>query len=106
MTWRKVAEVEDLWSGEMRAIDVEGRPVVLINVEGAVQAYVDRCAHQRAPLSQGRLAGRVLTCAAHEWQYDAVTGLGLNPCGVALTAFAVEIRDGAIWIDVTTAANR
>ena len=106
MMWHQVAALEDLWSGEMRAIDVEGGPVVLINVEGAVQAYADRCAHQRAPLSQGRLAGRVLTCAAHEWQYDAVTGLGLNPCGVALTAFAVEIRNGAIWIDVAAVAIR
>jgi toluene monooxygenase system ferredoxin subunit len=100
MMWRKVADAVDLWSGEMRAITVDGQPVLLINVEGAVQAYADRCAHQRAPLSRGRLSGRVLTCAAHEWQYDVLTGQGLNPCGVALTAFAVEIRAGAIWVDV------
>jgi toluene monooxygenase system ferredoxin subunit len=106
VTWQLVVPVDDLWSGEMRGFQVAGQPVLLIHLEGKVVAFEDRCAHQRTPLSRGRLAGRVLTCATHEWQYDAVTGRGINPAAMALTALPVEIRDGAIWVDVPAVATR
>jgi toluene monooxygenase system ferredoxin subunit len=98
--WRRAATSDDLWSGEMRAACVGGRAVLLINVDGRVHAFEDRCAHQGVPLSQGRLAAGVLTCGAHEWQYDAATGQCLNPCGVALRTFPVEVRDGEIWVEL------
>ena len=104
--WRRVTSAEDLWIGEMRAARVEGRPVLLINIAGRVQAYEDRCAHQGVPLSEGRLEGGVLTCRAHEWQYDAATGQGLNPCGVALRSFPVEVRDGDIWVEIAAELGR
>jgi toluene monooxygenase system ferredoxin subunit len=106
MSWQLVGPLDDLWSGEMRAVSLAGQQVLLVHVDGAVRAFVDRCVHQRMPLSRGRLSGRVLTCAAHEWQYDVVTGRGVNPGGVALTPFPVEIRDGGIWVDVTPPAGR
>ena len=100
MSWHAVAGAEDLWIGEMRATQVNGRSILLVNIEGEVHAFEDRCAHQGVPLSRGRLLSGVLTCAAHEWQYDAATGRCLNPCGVMLKIFPVEVRDGAIWVDV------
>lgn len=96
----KVCQLADLWVGEMRAVEVAGRQVVLINVGGDVSAFPDRCLHKGVALSAGRLQGCVLTCWAHEWQYDARTGAGINPQGVALTRYPLEIRDGEIWIDV------
>jgi toluene monooxygenase system ferredoxin subunit len=106
VSWQLVGPLDDLWAGEMRAVTLEGQPVLLVHIEGAVRAFADRCAHQRMPLSRGRLSGRVLTCAAHEWEYDVVTGQGVNPGGVALTPFPVQIRDGAIWVDVAGAHGR
>lgn len=104
--WQRVTSAADLWIGEMRATSVEGRPLLLVNVEGRVVAFEDRCAHQGVPLSRGRLAAGVLTCMAHEWQYDAATGQGLNPCGVSLKTFPVEVRDGEIWIEVAAERGR
>jgi toluene monooxygenase system ferredoxin subunit len=99
--WQRVTGLDDLWSGEMRAARVAGWPVLLVNVGGQVRAFEDRCAHQGVPLSQGRLHGGVLTCCAHEWQYDLATGHCLNPCNIALKAFPVEVRDGEIWVEIT-----
>jgi toluene monooxygenase system ferredoxin subunit len=96
----RVCALADLWSGEMRGIDVHGRKILLVNVGGTVNAFPDRCLHQAMPLSAGKLSGCVLTCAAHEWQYDARTGAGINPEGVALRRYPLEIRDGEIWIDI------
>lgn len=99
-TYRLAARLDDLWNGEMRSVRLEGRHVLLVRVDGEVHAYEDRCAHLGLPLSEGRLAGCVLTCAAHEWQYDACTGHGINPRNAALRRFPVRIEAGAIWVAV------
>ena len=79
--FRQACAAADLWIGEMRPLQIDGRPVVVINHGDGISAFLDRCAHQGFPVSRGRLAGAVLTCAAHEWQYDARSGCGINPFG-------------------------
>lgn len=88
----------------MRPFAIDGKKVLLVHVNGVISAFPDRCLHQGVALSTGRLEGCVLTCSAHEWQYDARTGQGLNPANVALPRYPVEVRNAEIWIDcdVTT----
>ena len=100
MTFKPALRQDDLWIGEMTAVKVEGRPVLLVNVEGTVCAYEDRCRHLAHPLSLGTLTGNRLVCAAHSWEYDACTGRGLNPDGVALRRYAVRIASGEILVDL------
>ena len=100
MTFERAASIDDVWSGEKIGVVVRGTRVLLINVDGALHAYVDRCVHQALPLSDGRLEGNVLTCSAHEWQYDACTGRGINPSGIALRRLPLEVQEGAIYVDV------
>jgi toluene monooxygenase system ferredoxin subunit len=100
MSLRKVGTVDDVWMGEKVGVDVCGRLVMLVNVEGIVCAYEDRCLHKGVRLSEGRLEGSVLTCAAHGWQYDARTGAGINPENVRLTHYPVQIEKGDILVDL------
>jgi toluene monooxygenase system ferredoxin subunit len=100
MAFTTVLREEDLWQGESLGIEVRGRRLLLINVAGTVRAYDDRCAHQGWPLSRGELCGAELTCALHQWRYDAHTGQGINPRGVALRSYAVRVSDGEIMVDV------
>jgi toluene monooxygenase system ferredoxin subunit len=100
MTFKLALRQDDLWIGEMAGVKVEGRALVVLNVEGTVCAYEDRCRHLGRPLSQGKLVGDRLVCAAHAWEYDACTGRGLNPDGVALRRYAVRIEEGEIQVDL------
>jgi toluene monooxygenase system ferredoxin subunit len=84
----------------MRAVVVDGARVLLVNVEGEVSAYLDRCAHQGYPLSRGSLEGCTLRCALHGWVYDARTGAGINPRSACLTNFPVRIEGDAVLVDV------
>ena len=100
MSLRKVGTVDDVWMGEKVGVEVCGRLVMLVNVDGIVCAYEDRCLHKGVRLSEGRLEGSVLTCAAHGWQYDARTGAGINPENVRLTGYPVQIEKGDILVDL------
>jgi len=100
MTFRRALGEAELWTGESVGVEVEGRKILLCNVDGRVSAFDDRCAHQGWPLSRGTLVAAELTCALHGWRYDACTGAGVNPRGVALRAYPVRIADGDILVDV------
>ena len=53
------------------------------------------------PLGDGEeLAGRELTCGTHRWEFDALTGQGLNPSTSQLARLPVRVREGMIEVMV------
>jgi nitrite reductase/ring-hydroxylating ferredoxin subunit len=101
LTYRSVAALDALWPGEMLAVEVDSVKVLLINFEGTVHAFENRCAHQAALLSNGRLEGNVLTCSVHHWCYDVRSGCGINPSSARLRRFATKIEEQRILVDVS-----
>jgi toluene monooxygenase system ferredoxin subunit len=97
-TWLFAAAADDIWEGEMRAVSLGSLDVLLCNVEGEFVAYDDRCPHLAHPLSQGVLSEHVLTCAAHEWVFDARTGHGVNPARVCLRSHPVRVDDDRVFV--------
>lgn len=100
MAMTAILPLAELWLGEKRGLESRGKKILLVNPDGQVRAFEDRCAHHGWPLSKGKLTGAVLTCALHGWCYDARTGAGINPGGVALRSLPVQLTDGDIWVDV------
>lgn len=100
MAWRKAEGLEDLWEGEMRACRVEGKPILVLMQEGAVRAYLDRCAHLGVPMSEGHFQRGLLICRAHAYVYDAATGQGVNPRNVHLQSYPAKREEGSVWIDL------
>ncbi|HMJ50702.1 MAG TPA: Rieske 2Fe-2S domain-containing protein [Polyangiaceae bacterium] len=100
MTFGKAATLDELWIGEKLGVVVAGRPVLLVNVEGTICAYEDRCRHKGIALSLGKLEGHVLTCSVHGWIYDARTGAGINPASARLPRFPVRVEGDDILVEV------
>jgi toluene monooxygenase system ferredoxin subunit len=100
MAFQKIAKVDELWSGEMIALECEGQHVLLVNLDGAIRAYADSCPHLRTRLSEGSLVGYVLVCSAHGWQFDARTGEGVNPRTACLKSFAIQLENEDILLDI------
>lgn len=84
----------------MLAVTVDGVDLLLCNVGGAVSAFDDRCPHLANPLAKGNLDGSVLTCAAHEWSFDAHTGDGVNPAAARLRRYPVRLDGDAVLVDL------
>jgi toluene monooxygenase system ferredoxin subunit len=103
MPWYEIMPLDDIWIGELLGVEAGGVKILLINVEGAVQAYLDRCPHRASQLSEGNLEGLILTCATHLWEFNALTGRGINPESSKLIRFPVRIENGMIYVEVPEA---
>lgn len=76
----RVASLRDLTPGTCQEVFAAGRIVAIFNVDGTVYALDGVCPHQGGPIGQGQLAGSVVTCPWHGWQFDVTCGRHLlNP---------------------------
>ncbi|MEV1296103.1 Rieske 2Fe-2S domain-containing protein [Pseudonocardia sp. NPDC049635] len=99
--WHAAIELDDLWEGEMEGVEVGGTGVLLVNVDGEVHAYRNRCPHQAWPLDEGDLDDDgVLTCTRHLWEFDARTGAGINPDNCALSRYPTRVEDGTVYVEI------
>jgi toluene monooxygenase system ferredoxin subunit len=99
MAFHKATALDDLWRGEMLGLVVEGKPVLLVNLDGVIRAYLDACPHQKSRLSAGSLSADRITCATHQWTFDACTGAGINPRQARLHSLPVVVDAGDILVD-------
>lgn len=99
LEWIAVATLGDLWEGEMIDVQVGDELILLVHLAGGdIRAYQGYCPHQKTALADGKLEGRILTCAAHLWQFDLSTGEGVNPKSCQLDRFDVKIEDAVISV--------
>ena len=69
-----VTSAQDVPDGKMRHFKVNGKEIMIANVDGKYYAVSDRCGHANASLSMGSLNGKVITCPLHGAQFDVTTG--------------------------------
>ena len=97
----KVAEQDELEEGGLMAVEVDGEPVCLSKVDGAVYAFTDNCTHISGPLNEGDLEGCVLTCPWHGAQFDVRTGKVLRgPARQDIMTYPVKVEDESILISL------
>lgn len=97
----KIAEVKDLPPGQAAAFDVEGQKIALFNVEGTFYAIGDTCTHRGGPLSEGLVAGTIVTCPWHGADFDLKTGAVMrSPARQEVPSFRVVIEGGDVKIEI------
>ena len=100
-----VGSVADLPPGGRKLAFVDGRSVVLFNVEGALHAIDNSCPHNGSSLASGKLEGRILQCPAHGLRFDLATGRMPGPGGLCLAKLPVQVREGQLVLTIEDAAG-
>ena len=80
-----VGKASDITPGKMIKASIDGRDILVANVEGNYYAMDDTCTHAGASLAEGKLDGCTVTCGWHGAQFDCKDG--------SLTKFPAKIRD-------------
>ena len=99
-----VASASDLHAGQRKLVFVNGRSVVLFNIEGRLHAIDNSCPHNGASLASGRLVGNVLQCPAHGLRFDLATGCTPGSGGLCLKTYPVQETDGHVVIQLEDAS--
>ena len=97
----KVCETSDLSPGSMRGVDVSGKRLMIVNVNGRLYALDRTCTHEDADLSTGFLVGSTITCPLHLSRFDAASGEVQNPPATAsLKTYELKIEGTSVYVQV------
>jgi len=80
-----VGNKSDFSLGKIKKVTIDGKDVLVANIDGNYYAINDTCTHAGASLSEGSLDGAVITCGWHGAKFDCKTG--------KLSDFPVKIKD-------------
>ena len=69
-----IAKVDEIPVGKTKRVEVNGKEIMIANMNGKFYALDDRCAHMNAPLSMGNLIGDVVTCPFHGAKFNITSG--------------------------------
>jgi 3-phenylpropionate/trans-cinnamate dioxygenase ferredoxin component len=98
--YRRACGMADVAPGRMTAVEVEGLPILIANVEGEIHAVTNRCGDTPLPLQFGTLEGAELRCSWHGCRYDVRTGKRLDGGSEQLAVLPVAIEDDEIRVAV------
>jgi 3-phenylpropionate/trans-cinnamate dioxygenase ferredoxin component len=108
VTFERACSLADLTDDKALGLVVGGQDVALARAGEEVFALEDQCSHALVALSEGELDAAACTveCWLHGSEFDLRTGqpTGL-PATVPVATFPVELRDGDVFVDVTTTLN-
>jgi len=94
-----VASVDDLPSGRMTCVEVEGQRLLLANVDGTFYATDDTCTHEDASLSSGSLHGDYVKCPLHGSRFSLRTGEPVEePADEPVNCYPVRIEDDNVLV--------
>ncbi len=97
----EIAPASELPNGERLFVEVGGKALVIFNIAGQYFAIGDVCSHDDGPLGDGNLEGFNIVCPRHGGEFDVQTGKAVQmPAVVDIPAYAVQIRDGNIFVGI------
>ena len=115
MAWTSTGVREaDLSRDRLASVELEGRPVLLVNLRAAVHAVAGACPHLGGDLAGGTLTDGRIVCPLHGATYDLASGAVLvDPFGVdppegrtePLARYRTRVVGGVIEVDLLDAPH-
>jgi nitrite reductase/ring-hydroxylating ferredoxin subunit len=70
----EVAKIDEIPPANTKHVELDGKEIVVSNVNGKFYAMDDRCGHMNARLSNGNINQNIVTCPFHAAKFDISTG--------------------------------
>lgn len=108
-----VARTDEIRSGDRKIVDLEGRSIGVLNIDGEYFALLNQCPHAGAELCaygtifgkseaeqpDGAISyvrGRSIRCPWHQWEFDLRTGQSFyDPKNARVRKYEVEVVPGS-----------
>ena len=106
MTKLRIGKVSDFPLGKLSVVDVTGKKILVVNLEGKLWAIDGICTHMGGHLWEGKLIGNIVKCPRHGSEYDVRNGKVMKgpwvPFGKAhdLGSYLVTIEGEDVSLEV------
>ena len=96
-----VGKTSEMPPGKLNKVSVDGKEVLVVNLDGNYFAMDDTCTHSGASLSEGQLDGSIVTCGWHGAKFDCKTGkLEKFPAKINdLKSYKVTVESDNIFLE-------
>ena len=94
--WHKVAEVDGLAEGRVKAVSCGRENICLTRHKGEWGALANACPHQGGPLGEGSIEGGLLRCPWHGWDFDPLTGKPPGGYDDGIQTYPLQVRDDGV----------
>jgi nitrite reductase/ring-hydroxylating ferredoxin subunit len=93
----KESELKD---GQMRAVRIKGKPILLARIGGEVFGLSNRCPHAGCSFEGGILRDYVVMCPCHGWKFDIRNGQYTENALTTLETYRCKVESGKIFVDI------
>ncbi|MDR3632652.1 MAG: Rieske (2Fe-2S) protein [Isosphaeraceae bacterium] len=98
--YHTVARVDEIHEGEGKPFEVEGRLIAVFLDEGVYYAIDDTCPHQGAPLCDGIVANKTVTCTWHGWCFRLTDGRWVDNPRVLVGTYPVRVVGDEVQVGI------
>lgn len=97
--------LSDFPPGRLRQVNIAGRDVIVVNLNGDLHGIGSLCSHAYEPIKDGYLRGREVVCIYHGACFDVVTGeVTVGPASKALPVYEVKVQEGEVLVALSPRA--
>ena len=101
-TFTVVARTHDILVGQTKAVELEGKRLLLCHTDSGFYAVDDTCTHDDGPLAEGWLDGTAIECPRHGARFDVTTGkVRCLPAAIGIRSYPVRVEGNDVQVNVT-----
>lgn len=95
-------KTSEIHPGKMVKKSIDGREILVANIDGKYYAIDDSCTHSGASLSEGKLDGCTITCGWHAAEFDCKNGKLIKfPAKIRdLTSYVVSVESDNVFVEM------
>ena len=92
----------EITPGKMIKVSIDGRDILVANINGKYCAVNDSCTQSGSSLSEGKLEGCTITCGWHSAEFNCETGKFLKfPMKLRdLTSYNVVVESDSVFVEM------
>ena len=97
-----VGKTSEILPGSMKKVAIDGKEIMVVNLDGNYFAMDDTCTHSGSSLSEGKIDGTIVTCGWHGAQFDCKTGkLDKFPANINdLQSYSITVESDDVFVEI------
>ena len=97
----EVAKKSEIPETGVIGVEVEGKRLALVSLNGELYAIDDDCPHEGGPLSEGQIIGEEIQCPWHTSHFNIKTGhVTMDPATTDVATYRVHVVGDAVEVEI------